>query len=256
MLGIKKFSSLLQSKTFVGIFFLYLLCGLNLHAAAEKLTFAVSLDFIATFEQLAEEFKKSNSDCRCEIKIVSGPSGELLEKIRAGAKYDAFFAADMEGPSRLAEEGLALINSYYVYAEGILTVVGELNLGKAKKIAIANPKLSPYGKAALEYLDTVSYPAITKAKVVELNDVDTAYKQVNEDKVSTAFVPLSFSGHPKNALPVKIVPQHAYVPVRQAAIILKSGAITEAFFAFIKTEKAQELIKSTGYTVDEPGEGE
>lgn len=253
MLKTKQIYSLLKCKTFVCILFLYLLCGVNLHAAAKDLTIATTADFSATLRALSQEFK---NECQCEVKIVSASTGELSRKIREGANYDAFFAADMATPSRLVEEGHGLINSYMVYAVGVLTLVGEYNLGKSKRIAVANPELSPYGEAAMQYLDTVTYTRIIKEKVVHADNVAEAYQQATDGSASSAFVPLSFSGKQENTLPVKIIPKKTYSPIRQAAIILKKSPTAEAFFAFVKSAKARELIKSAGYGVDEPDAGE
>lgn len=235
------------------ILFITLQFALTLQATAEPLTIAVTADFSATLDSLSQEFKKQ---CKCEIKLVSASTGELYTRIMNGADYDVFFAADMSAPTKLVEEGKALIDSFMVYGEGILTLTGQVDLNKAKTIAIPNPELSPWGEAAMKYIDSLAYSRLISRKLVYTDNIADAWELARKGSAMAAFAPLSMSGKPDNTMPVKIIPQGVYVPLRQAAVILKESPTATALFAFIKSEKGRELITLAGYRVDKPGAGE
>lgn len=228
-----------------------LLLLLATQANAETITIAVASNFTSTLRSLSEKFTPT---CDCEIKIVSASTGKLFTQITEGAAFDAFFSADMSAPSRLVEKDLAKQESYFVYAVGVLTVVGDLNLNNTSSVAIANPEFAPYGKAAMEYINSLDYRENIKKKLVLAENASLAYQFATDRKAKSAIVPLSDSGKQENKLPVRIVPKASYGPLRQAAVIVTNSKVIEDFFSFVKSDEGRAIIVAAGYKVDTPDE--
>src|SRR5690606_11346346 len=136
-----------------------LIVSLQSTANAGEVVVAVASNFTATLEQIARQFETSTDH---EVTIVSGPTGRHYAQIVNGAPYDVFLAADSETPARLAAQGLSQ-GDPVIYAQGRLAlwshepdmVDGEgavLRSSTFRNLAIANPRLAPYGQAAIEVL--------------------------------------------------------------------------------------------------------
>ena len=138
---------------------LILLLVLCLPAQAAELRVAVASNFLITLERLADAFAYETGH---RIKLSSGSTGKLYTQIRAGAPYDLFLAADRERPELLEAEGRILPNSRKTYALGQLAFwsrvegqqisVEQIVSNPPKRLALANAKTAPYGRAAEEAL--------------------------------------------------------------------------------------------------------
>ena len=138
---------------------LLFLCGALAHAA--PLTIAVAANVKYAFDDLAIEFKKETG---IEVQAVFSSAGKITSQVKSGAPFDVFLSADTEFPELLYKEGLA-VTQPKVYAYGVLVLWTKKDLdlskglalltdAKIQKIAIANPKLAPYGRAALQALES------------------------------------------------------------------------------------------------------
>ncbi|MEK7760102.1 MAG: molybdate ABC transporter substrate-binding protein, partial [Nitrospirota bacterium] len=128
-------------------------------AAAEEITIAAASDLNFVFRELIAEHERSTGD---HVRLSLGSSGNFYAQIQQGAPFDLYFSADIAYPRKLEEAGLTVPGSLYPYAIGrIVLWAGKdsgLDLSKGmdvlleptiKKIAIANPKHAPYGRAAV-----------------------------------------------------------------------------------------------------------
>jgi molybdate transport system substrate-binding protein len=127
-------------------------------AAAEHVAVAAAANLVYVLEPLNVEFAMGNPgvDVRSEI----GASGSLVAQISNGAPYDVFLSADMEYPKKLVQAGGAEASSLVTFAVGKLalwTMRPGLDVSSVEsvvrnpavvKLAIANPSLAPYGRAA------------------------------------------------------------------------------------------------------------
>lgn len=143
---------------------LFLLALLGPSAAwAGDLTVAAAADLNYAFKDLVAEFEKQTGE---HVKLSLGSSGNFYSQISNGAPFDLYFSADIGYPKKLIDEGLAVPNSLYQYATGRIVLWApqgsKLDVTKGmeilldpsiRRIAIANPKHAPYGRAAVSAME-------------------------------------------------------------------------------------------------------
>ena len=144
---------------------------LSWSAQAETVNVAVAANFTAPARVLAAIFEKTTGH---EAKLSYGATGAFYSQVKNGAPFDVLLAADDERPIKLEKEGDTVPGSRFTYAIGQLVLwsakpgvvdgQGEvLKGGQFNKLAIANPKLAPYGAAAVETLNKLGlYAAVVQ----------------------------------------------------------------------------------------------
>jgi molybdate transport system substrate-binding protein len=229
-------------------------------ARAETALIAVAANFAKSTERLVEGFAAESGH---EIKLSTGSTGTLAAQIRNGAPYVAFLAADEERPAQLEVDGLAVAGTRFTYAVGKLALWGpdprwvmadpatSLVDPELKHLAIANPDVAPYGRAARETLTALGVWDRIQPKLVRGEDIAQTYQFVASGNAELGFVALSQvldrSGSRWE------VPQDLYRPIRQQAVLLKAGegnAAARAFLDYLRSEPAREIIRSLGYGVE------
>ncbi len=216
-------------------------------------TVAVATNFKTTAEQLVQSFTTEHTH---GITLVSGSTGKLFTQIVYGAPYDLFLAADRERPARLIADGLAVAESQYTYALGQLALLGQhpvdqstLTSGKYDKLAIANPALAPYGRAAMEMLAHLQLTEQTLPKLVRGQNIGQAYVLVASGNAELGLVAFSML-QPNDAGNSWLVPSEYHAPVEQDLVLLLHGEnnpAAQAFLAFIRSPTAADLIRAAGY---------
>ena len=230
---------------------------------AESLTIAVASNFADTAKHLVEEFEM-NSDH--EVQLILGSSGRFFAQISNGAPFDIFLSADREKPSALVEAGLARPESRFTYAIGRLALwsrdemlvsgdVSVLQTDSFRKVAIANPRLAPYGKAAREVLNEYGLYNELSARLVQGENIAQAFQFVFTGNAELGFVSLSqvMKGGALASGSAWIIPENLHLPIRQDAVILTnavSAGATEAFMNFMKTPRSRAIIASYGYGLE------
>ena len=154
---------------------LFVITGVNV-AVAEEITIAAAADLNFVFRELVTEYEKLTGD---RVRLSLGSSGNFYAQIQNGAPFDLYFSADIAYPRKLEEAGLTVPGSLCPYAIGrIVLWAGKdsrLDLSKGleilreptiKKIAIANPKHAPYGRAAVVAMDHAQVYDRVKDKLV------------------------------------------------------------------------------------------
>jgi len=122
---------------------------------------AVASNFTNAIKAIAQRFEEQSGD---KILLVFGATGRFYTQIMNGAPFDAFFSADTRRPALLEQKGVALSGSRFTYAQGKIVLFSpkagyvDANGAVLKKrqfhyLAIANPKLAPYGAAAKQVLE-------------------------------------------------------------------------------------------------------
>lgn len=222
---------------------------------AEPALVAVAANFSYTAKALKSAFEKESNDT---IKLSIGSTGKLYAQIINGAPYDIFLAADAARPAKLAQDNL-IIGTPISYAKGRLALWGksadivegkvDVILNNARHIALANPKLAPYGHAALETLKNLGLDQTLHAKLVWGESVSQAYQFVASGNATLGFVSYTQVKQSRMEKAYWIVPAHYHEPIDQHAVLLKRTQRDSAkqFFEFIQTAAAQSLIKSHGY---------
>lgn len=238
---------------------LALLCAAGA-TRADEVPIAVAANFTAPMKAIAADFEKETGH-----KAVPsfGSTGKFYAQIKNDAPFEVFLAADDETPARLEKEGEGLPGSRFTYAIGKLALWsrrpgqvderGEvLAKGQFKHLALANPKLAPYGAAGIEVLKALGLFEAVQPKLVTGENISQTYQFVASGNAELGFVALSQVWKDGRIAEGSgwIVPQKYYTPIRQDAVLLAKGKGkpgAEALLAYLKGDKARAVIRGFGY---------
>jgi molybdate transport system substrate-binding protein len=228
-------------------------------ALAGQTSIAVAANFTEPAKEIAAAFKARTGH---EAVLSFGSSGQFYTQITQAAPFQIFLSADAEHPQKAVDQGHGVGDSRFTYAIGKLVlwsktadlVKGEETLSRAAfaKIAIANPALAPYGAAAVEVMKKLGVYEALQRKIVQGNNIAQAFQFVDTGNAELGFVALSQLAN-VTAGSRWMVPQTLYPPIRQDAVLLKTGAGNEAamsFMAFLKGPEARAIIIRYGYAID------
>ena len=236
------------------------LAGASLTARAEEVSVAVAANFTAPMQRIAAEFEKSTGH---KAVLVFGATGKFYAQIKAGAPFQLLLAADDETPARLVKDGDGVAGSVFTYAIGKLVLwspkpgvvddKGEvLKAGRFEHLSIANPKLAPYGLAAMETLKVLGLADVLQSKIVTGESITQAQQFVVSGSAELGFIAFS-QIHKDGKLMAGshwLVPAKYHSPIRQDAVVLAKGkgnAAVEALAGFLKSKTAADIIRSYGY---------
>lgn len=237
---------------------------LSTSLVASTINIALAANVSYAINDLIKEFNKENPNIK--VQITLGSSGKLTAQIKNGAPYDMFMAANMKYPNTLYEDGLSLTKPL-IYAQGSLAILSTKKQDFSKginivldenisKIAIANPKTAPYGKA--------TYEALSNAKLLEKVKKKFVYAESISQTVSYTITATQLGFIAKSSLYSDKMSQYKeninwtdvdfklYTPINQGIIILKSTKHEKearAFYDFILGDKAKKIFKEFGYLV-------
>lgn len=228
-------------------------------ASAETLTVAVAANVKYAFNDLARQFRQETG---IAVQGVFASAGKIASQVKSGAPFDVFLSADTEFPELLYEEGFAA-SKPRVYAYGVLvlwsTTGVALDKGLAvladpavRKIAIPNPKLAPYGRAAMQALDALKLRAAVEPKLVYGESITQATQYIDSAAVDVGFTAKSVVLAPELMGKGKwvTVPAETHMPIAQAMVVLKHGAQSQgarAFAEFIFSRQARAIFEKYGY---------
>ena len=229
---------------------------------AEEVTVAVAANFSAPVQRIAAAFAATTGH---KATVVVGSTGKLYAQIKNGAPFQVLLSADDETPTRLGKEGAGVVASQFTYATGRLVLwsrqagvvddKGEvLRSGRFEHLALADPKLAPYGAAAVDVMAKLGLTASLQPKLVQGESIGQAYQFVFSGNAALGFVALSqvmVEGKVAEGS-AWVVPAHLHSPLRQDAIVLNAGkdnAAAAAFMAFLRSDAAKALIRNFGYEV-------
>ena len=229
-------------------------------AHAETALIAVAANFAKPVERLSQGFKAETGHA---LQVSTGSTGNLAAQIRNGAPFMLFLAADEERPAQLEADGLAVSGTRFTYAVGRLVLWGPdprwiaadpasaLSDPALKHLAIANPELAPYGRAAEQTLTALGLWDAIQPKLVRGEDIAQTYQFVASGNAELGFVALSQvidqSGSRWE------VPQDLYQPIRQQAVLLRAGesnGAAKGFLDYLRSQPARETIRALGYGVE------
>jgi molybdate transport system substrate-binding protein len=232
-------------------------------AFAGETKVAVAANFTDAAKAIAARFKARTGH---DATLSFGSSGQFYTQIANGAPFEVFLSADVERPRKAEAEGLSVPGSRFTYATGRLVLYSKtpglvdgsntkggavLKSGKFEKLSIADPKAAPYGQAAVETLTKLKLYDTLKPKIVQGSSITQAFQYVQTGAAELGFVALSqVVGEPGGSR--WVVPASDHTPIEQQAVLLKTGADSEAakaFVAFLKSGEAKAIIKRYGYEV-------
>ena len=232
----------------------------SVSARAAEVSVAVAANFTAPMKAIAAEFALDTGHV---AKPAFGATGKFYAQIKNGAPFQMLLSADDETPAKLAMEGYADPASRFTYAIGTLVlwsaqpgfVDGKgdvLKKGQFNKLALANPKLAPYGKAAIEVLTGMGLLDTLAPKFVQGENIAQTWQFASTGNAELGFVALSqvMKDGKIGSGSGWIVPAKLHTPIRQDAVILAAGKgnpAAEALMKYLKSDKAKAIIKAYGY---------
>lgn len=227
---------------------------------ADEIQIAVAANFIAPAKRIASNFEKETGH---KVTLCFGATGKLYTQIKNGAPFEALLAADADTPLRLEQEGVAVPGSRFTYAIGQLVLWSAqpgvidpegniLQKNSFNHLAIADPKLAPYGKAALETLTNLGLLETLQPKFVQGENIAQAQQFIASGNAELGFIALAQiikDGHIIDGSAWK-VPAHLHKPIHQDAVLLNKGkekAAVLAWLNYLKNEKGKAVMRTYGY---------
>jgi molybdate transport system substrate-binding protein len=250
-----------DSQTMPALFLKLLLATATLlvasQATANEIRVAVASNFTRAIGMVAKVFE---ADSGHKVILASGSTGKHYAQIMNGAPFDAFFAADLVRPKLLEQEGLTVPGSRFTYAIGKLILWSPeaalvdakgrvLEHGEFRHLAIANPKLAPYGLAAREVLQKRGLWDDMSKRLVRGENIGQTFQFVASGNAELGFVARSQLMRPGFEIEGSHwdVPAELYTPIEQQAVLLKDSEAARAFMSFVRSEEAIRIIRDHGY---------
>lgn len=242
----------------------WILTGMVPHAFADELFIAAASDLNFAFTELAGEFERTTGH---HVKLSFGSSGNFYAQIHNGAPFDLYFSADIAYPRMLEEAGLVVPGSLYGYAIGQIVLwinkrspwdpskgLEILRDPAIRKIAIANPRHAPYGKAAVTAMEFYKVYEHVKEKLILGENISHAAQFLESGACDAGIIALSLARAPRMQEAGRYweIPDLAHPPLEQGAVIMKQTKHLEAakeFLAFIKSFRGQVTLRRYGFTV-------
>lgn len=227
---------------------------------AAEVKVAVAANFAGPMKDIATAFESQTGH---KLVQTPGASGKFYAQITNGAPFEVFLSADDETPALLEKEGKAVAGSRITYAtgrlilwspkEGVVSESGEvLQQGQFRFLAIANPKVSPYGVAAVQTMQKLGVLSKLEPKRVQGENIAQTHQFVTTGNADLGFIALSQvwqSGKLRSGSGW-VVPESYHDALRQDAVLLEPGRNSEAaraLMSFLKSDKAKEIMAVYGY---------
>lgn len=237
--------------------------GVNL-AVADEITIAAASDLNFAFKELVTAYQKATGNY---VKLSLGSSGNFFSQIQNGAPFDLYFSADIAYPRKLEEAGLTVPGSLYQYGVGRIVIwtgresridltqgFDALREPTVKKIAIANPKHAPYGRAAVAALEKAGLYERLKDRLVYGENISQVAQFVESGSADVGVIALSVALAPpmKAAGRYWEIPSDMHPPIEQGVVMLSGGKNQDkakAFLSFIRSAEGQAIMTQYGFVV-------
>jgi molybdate transport system substrate-binding protein len=239
--------------------------GPGLAGESRTLTVAAAANLKPALEEIAARFQASHPGV--EVKLTFGASGAFLAQVANGAPFDLFLSADAEFPARAVEQGLA-DGRPFTYAIGRLAIWVPRDSGldlerdglaaladpSVRRIAMANPEVAPYGRAARAALEKAGLYARLEDRVVLGQSVSQAAQFAQSGNAQAAFLPLSLVRVPPLSVEGRwwVLPAGSHPPIEQAGVVLKASrrpALARELAAFLGSDEARQVLVRLGYAL-------
>ena len=233
-------------------------------ASADDIAVAAASDLHFAIKELIVEYEKQTGH---HVKLSLGSSGNFYAQLQQGAPFDLYFSADIGYPKKLEEAGLTVPGSLYRYAVGRVVLWApkqspvEVSKGltvlrdaAVRKIAIANPKHAPYGRAAVAAMEQSQVYAEVKDRLVLGENISQAAQFIESGACDVGIIALSLAMAPvmKSAGSYWLIPAEAHPPLEQGAVIMKQSKQQDAarhFLQFMQSPQGQEVMTRYGFTL-------
>lgn len=224
---------------------LTLACARQSPRQAREVRVAAASDLQYLLREVVDSFHAANPGIR--LAVTYGSSGNFYSQLRNQAPFDLYLSADLDYPRRLADSGYALPNSLFRYAIGEVVVwvpaASPLDLDRlgvqalldpsVRRIAMANPRHAPYGRAAEAALRTLGVYAAVERKLVLGESVSQTAQFVQSGAADVGLIALSLAAAPAMRAKGRAwrVPLDAYPRLEQGGVVLRWARDTAAALA-------------------------
>jgi molybdate transport system substrate-binding protein len=235
---------------------------------SRPLRIAAASDLQAALPEVVTRFEQETG---VDVTVSFGSSGNFFAQIQNGAPYDVFFSADIDYPKRLVASGHADGSSLYQYATGRLVLWTRKDSGidvgtglrgltdsRVKRIAIANPKYAPYGRAAEAALRHEKIYDAVRGKLVLGENISQTAQLVDSGNASVGLLALSLAVAPalRGRGTYFEIPAAAHPPLDQAVVIVSASThkpLARQFLAYVKRADVGRRLHQFGFVVSQPG---
>lgn len=225
---------------------------------------AAAADLRFAMDKLSKDFESKTGT---NVDVTTGSSGNFFAQIQSGAPFDLFFSADMDYPKRLEASGFAEPGTLIEYALGQIVIWTPVNShvdvaqgkwnalldARVQKIAIANPALAPYGRAAIAALQKAGIYEQVKAKLVYGENISQAAQFAQSGNAQAGIIAHSLALSPgMKEGKVWEIPADMHSPVEQGAVVLKNAknkAAAFEFLNFVKSTAGRAILEKHGFAI-------
>ncbi len=241
---------------------LLIACAFASLAHADDVQIAVAANFTAPMKQIAAQFEQETGH---KVLATFGSTGKFYAQIKNGAPFEVLLSADDQTPAKLEEEGAGVANTRFTYAIGKLVLWSAqpgmvdsngdvLKKGAFEHLAIADPKLAPYGAAAVSALRKLQLLDLLAPKFVRGDNIAQTHQFVVSGAAALGFVAAAqvYEDGKLKSGSAWLVPATLYNPLRQDALLLEKGKgkpAAVAFLRYMKSKKALIVMRSYGYAL-------
>lgn len=229
----------------------------NSDLLAEEILLAVASNFASTMKTLANRFE---DESKHQLVLSFGSTGKQYAQIMNGAPFDAFFAADSRRPELLEASMKSIPDSRFTYARGKIVLWSPrpdyvdnkgliLGQGAYRHLAIANPRLAPYGEAAQQVLVSLSLWDELAPRLVRGENINQAFQFVSSGNAELGIIAWSQLITSGNASAGShwAIPQSLYASIEQQAVLLNDRESVRSLMAFVRGPVGSKIIRDHGY---------
>ncbi|MBM7035596.1 molybdate ABC transporter substrate-binding protein [Vibrio ulleungensis] len=231
---------------------------LSLEVSADTVRVAVANNFFGPLKALAIDYKEYSGD---ELIVSTGSTGQLYAQITQGAPFDVFLSADAARPQKLVDAGLAVHPFTYAYGQLVFWSLdrsllsndaSSLTSAAIQYLALPNPKLAPYGAAAIQVMEKTNNYASLESKLVEGKNLSVVYQFVTTGNAQAGFLSMSQIYRDGEFIDGSfwVIPSSYYQPIAQNAVILSAAIDNNAvsmFVDYLKGPRAKQIMSEFGY---------
>jgi molybdate transport system substrate-binding protein len=233
-------------------------CGNHAKIPAQsELNVATAANLTRVFAELGQSFEQQTG---IHVTFSFGATAQLAQQIENGAPFDVFAAADTEHVDELARKNLILPSTRAIYARGKLVLwvpedhvpverLEDLARPDVKHVAIANPQLAPYGRAAVETLRALHLWETVQPKIVFGQNISTTTQYAATGNAEAAFTALALVNDKARGRKIA-VPENLHAPIDQAIAVVRSTSKPDqarGFVEFVTGAYARDLLRQYGY---------
>ncbi len=228
----------------------------------QPLRVAVASNARFVVEEIAKIYTEESGQ---EVELIASSSGKLTAQILEGAPYDLFLSADIDYPTTLYKKGKTTDKpvTYAIGTLGLWATREDMNIGLQdlnnniiSRIACANPETAPYGKAAIEALQSAGIYGGVRDRLIFGESVGQVSQFLYSKAADVGFVPSSLSKILEDKVTGHWVPidNSLYKPIQQGVVLIDNQrsihAAAKQFYQFLFTEKSRAILRTYGYQTD------